>query len=619
MFDLLIVLAFITYSISSGFLAQKKASQNLQEYFLAGRTIPGWKAGFSMAATQFAADTPLLVTGLIATAGIFLLWRLWIYGLAFLMMGFIFSVSWRRAGVLTDAELTEVRYSGKGVLPLRVLKAIYYGTVINCVVMAMVLVAAIRIAEVFLPWHQWLPAGIYNFFLNITQFLGFTLGGSVSGLSPAIATTNNLLSILLIISFTTLYSTTGGLRSVVATDVVQFILAMLGTLIYGIVVVSHIGGLTGLVDKVIQIYGFNLADKMLSFVPKSGELLLPFLIIIGLQWFFQMNSDGTGYLAQRSMGCATDKDARIAALVFSWMQIFLRSLIWLVIGVSLLVAYPFLPADAASGNFAASREILFVTGINDLLPPGVRGIMLTAMLAALASTIDTHLNWGASYWSNDIYQRLICKEWLKRKPKNRELVLAARLSNLLILTIALIIMAHLSSIQTAWFISLLFGAGMGSVLVMRWLWERINLFSELAAIVVSLIVAPILLISTDVEWIRLSVMASVSTIAAIAITFVTPATSHAVLKDFYNRIQPLGFWRKTAVLIGDNPNLPVKRLIGGLKLTFLSATSLFLLLFGVGKLMIRMPNESMWWVVVPISMALLLIPFWWSGAVKYEG
>ena len=131
MIDLFIVLAFVIYAITSGLRARKKASENLQEYFLAGKTLTGWRAGFSMAATQFAADTPLLVMGLIATGGIFLVWRLWIYGIAFLMMGFIFSATWRRAGVLTDAELTEVRYSGKGVLPLRVLKAVYYGTEIG--------------------------------------------------------------------------------------------------------------------------------------------------------------------------------------------------------------------------------------------------------------------------------------------------------------------------------------------------------------------------------------------------------------------------------------------------------------------------------------------------------
>ncbi len=615
MIDLLIVLAFIIYAISSGFRARKKASQNLQEYFLAGKTLTGWRAGFSMAATQFAADTPLLVTGLIATGGIFLVWRLWIYGIAFLMMGFIFGAAWRRAGVLTDAELTEVRYSGKGVLPLRVLKAVYYGTVMNCVVMAMVLVAAMRISEVFLLWHEWLPAGFYNGLLAVTKGLGLSLGGSVIGLDPAVVTTNNLISILAILSFTALYSTTGGMRSVVVTDVMQFSLAMVGTLIYAFIVIEHVGGLGALAEKMTEIYGSELSAKMLSFGPTGGEALLPFLIIISLQWFFQMYSDGSGYLAQRSMACATDKDARIAALVFSWMQIFARSLIWLVIGVGLLVIYPFSPESASGEQFTAAREILFVKGIDDMLPVGIRGLLLTGLLAALASTIDTHLNWGASYWSNDIYKRLISNHWLKREPKNHELVLVARLSNVLILVIALIIMANLGSIQKAWFLSLLFGAGMGSVLVMRWVWERINLFSELAAMAVSLIVAPILLVATDEEWIRLSAMALISTVAAIAVTYFTPRTEDNILVQFYKRVNPAGFWRKTAALAGDDPQRSVKNLLRETKTTLLTACSLFLMLVGVGKLMIRPAMESSLWAWLCIIAALAFMPFWWKNAI----
>jgi solute:Na+ symporter, SSS family len=219
MIDALIVLAFIAYAVTAGFLARRQASRSLTEYFLAGKTLSGWKAGTSMAATQFAADTPLLVTGLIATAGIFAVWRLWVYGLAFLLLAFVFAAHWRRAGVLTDAELTEIRYSGRAVLPLRVLKAVYYGTVINCVVLAMVLVAAIRIAEVFLPWHLWLPAMIYAPMLGLAQGVGVELASGVTGLDPWIATTNNMVSIVAILAFTALYSMTGGLRSVVTTDV----------------------------------------------------------------------------------------------------------------------------------------------------------------------------------------------------------------------------------------------------------------------------------------------------------------------------------------------------------------------------------------------------------------
>ncbi|MEJ2535644.1 MAG: sodium transporter, partial [Calditrichia bacterium] len=323
-------------------------------------------------------------------------------------------------------------------------------------IMAMVLVAATRISEVFLPWNEWIPAGIYQAVYHVVKSVGIPLASGATGLETYVATTNNIISILLIISFTALYSATGGLRSVIATDTVQFSLAMLGTLIYAIVVIVKSGGVDQIVDRLVQLYGHAHAGQILSFSPNSWDALIPFLIIISLQWFFERNSDGTGYFAQRMMACQSDRDAKLAAFIFTWLQIFLRSLIWLVIGVGLLIIYPFDPNSVGGESFVAGRELLFASGIKDLLPAGVRGIMLTGMLAALASTIDTHLSWGASYWSNDLYLRIINKAWLKRTPSNKEQVIIARLSNVLILAIALIIMANLGSIQTAWYITLLF-------------------------------------------------------------------------------------------------------------------------------------------------------------------
>lgn len=613
MLDLLIILAFIVYAVSAGFRSREEASESLEEYFLAGRTLPGWKAGTSMAATQFAADTPLLVTGLVATAGVFAVWRLWIYGIAFLVMAFVFSALWRRAGVLTDAELTEIRYSGRGVLPLRVLKAIYYGTVINCVVMAMVLVAAVRIAEVFLPWHLWLPAVVFQPLLDLVGASGLEIASGATGIAPAVATTNNLISILAILLFTALYSTTGGLRSVVATDVAQFGLAIVGTLIYAWIVLDEVGGLGGLAEGVASLYGAADARTMLSFRPERGEALLPFLTLIGMQWLFQMNSDGTGYLAQRSMACRTDDDARFAGVLFAWLQILLRSLPWLVIAVGLLVLYPADPA-AAGEDFAAGREILFVTGIEDLLPPGIRGLMLVGLLAALASTLDTHLNWGASYWSNDVYERLISEEWLGRSPGRRELVLVARLSNLLIIGIALAVMVNLGSIQTAWSLSLLFGAGMGSVLVLRWLWERINLWSELAAMASSLVVAPILLVTTDAEWVRLGVMALATTAAAVLAAYAAPSTDERVLRRFYARVRPVGLWPRTAAAVGDPPAQPARRLGRGLAGVALTAASLFLTLYGAGALLIPVAGRAPLWPALAAVAGLALVPLWWPRA-----
>lgn len=609
MLDLALVLAFVVYAISSGLRARRRASEGLEQYFLAGRSIAGWRAGTSMAATQFAADTPLLVTGLIATAGVWAVWRLWVYGLAFLRMAFVLAGPWRRARVITDAELTEVRYGGRGVLALRVLKAIYYGTVINCVVMAVVLVAATRIAEVFLPWHQWLPAGAYGGWWSAVRASGLTLGESVTGLDPVTLTADHAITLLLVLAFTALYSTTGGLRSVIATDVLQFSLAIAGTAAYAWIAADKAGGLAALPSTLAGVYGGERAGAMLSWLPPPGELLMPFLIVIGLQWLFQMNADGTGYLAQRSMACATDAGARRAGVLFAWLQIVLRSVLWLVIGTALLVLYPIAAADAAAPDPAA-REITFVLGIADHLPAGISGLMLVGLLAALASTLDTHLNWGASYWSNDVYRRLVCETWLRREPGRRELVMVARLSNVLILAVALAITARLGSIQTAWFVSLLFGAGMGSVLVLRWLWERITLWSELAAMACSIVAAPILLVATDAEWVRLALMAAISTTAAVAAALLGPPNDPAVTASFYRRVRPAGWWGRAAAANGEPATAPRRRLGRQLAVTAAAAGSLFLALVGFGRL--ALPAAASWPLVPVVSLvgAAVLAPVW---------
>lgn len=611
MIDLLILIAFVVYSISNGFRNRSKASKNLEEYFLAGRTIKGWRAGVSLAATQFAADTPLLVVGLIATGGVFMLWRLWIYGFGFLIIGFLLGHAWRRSGVITDAELTETRYSGRGVLALRGLKAVYYGTIMNCTIMAMVLVAACRISEVFLLWDQWLPVGLYQAIFNIVTSVGITVASGVTGVDPQIATTNNVISILVILVFTALYSTTGGLRAVIATDTVQFALALGGTLVYAVVVIVQSGGLGQIVDQLVERYGSADAGRILSFSPTSGEALLPFLVIVSLQWLFERNSDGTGYFAQRMMACRTDGDARLAAVVFTWLQIFLRSVIWLVIGVGLLLVYPYTREMATGENFVAGRELLFATGIKDLLPPGVKGIVLTGMLAALASTIDTHLTWGAGYWTNDLYLRIINRAWLKREPRKKELVFVARLSNVLLLLIALAVMVNLGSVQTAWYISLLFGAGTGGVLLLRWLWERTNLFSEVAAIAASLLLAPIILFTVEAEWLRLLLMSSISTAVVLIVTLATRPTAAAVLDRFYDTTKPPGFWNKTAARLGLERHEPVARLRRGIYLAATSSVSVYLLLYGCSRLLFPLPDGTRIPAVIAVILGLGSIALWW--------
>jgi Na+/proline symporter len=280
----------------------------------------------------------------------------------------------------------------------------------------------------------------------------------------------------------------------------------------------------------------------------------------------------------------------------------------------LLVLYPFTPAEAGGEGFAAAREMLFVRGIEDLLPPGARGLMLVGLLAALASTVDTHLNWGASYWSNDVYDAGICRRLLQRAPRPSELVTVARLSNVLVLAIALVIMGQLGSIQEAWFLSLLFGAGMGSVLVLRWLWERINQYSELAAMAVSLVVAPLLLrfsgTDPDDEWIRLGVMALATTSAAVLAAWFAPPTDEATLTAFYRRVRPTGWWGSTARRCGDDPRAPLRALGRQLRDSGVAAASLFAVLAGAGRLLFPPPGSAAWISAAMLALGLLLVPFW---------
>ncbi len=344
--DALIVAAFLVYVVVVGLRDRGEAGAGPEQYFLAGRSLNGWQAGISMAATQFAADTPLLVTGLVAVGGIFALWRLWIYAIAFLLMAFVLAACWRRSGVLTDAEFVELRYGGHGAALLRMFKALYFGTLFNCFALAIVLLAATRIAEPFLLWNEWLPGAVFKLIEAVVWDLGFA-PTTVPASDPLYWTkaANNTISVVFIALITLFYSTLGGLRSVVKTDVVQFAIMMVASLIYAVVVVRAAGGLGAMAGRLGDAFGASgpgiNATQLLAFTPSMahdvGGLLLA---VVCLQWLIQVNADGTGYLAQRAMACRNDHEARRAAVVFTFAQVLVRSLIWLPIAIGLLLLFP---------------------------------------------------------------------------------------------------------------------------------------------------------------------------------------------------------------------------------------------------------------------------------------
>ena len=624
--DILIVVAFIVYAVSVGLRHRRQASKNLEEYFLAGRTLSGWKAGLSMAATQFAADTPLLVTGIVAVSGIFGLWQFWIFAVTFLLMGFVLAGAWRRAGVVTDAELTEVRYGGAPAAVLRGVKAFYLGTIINCVSLGWVLFAAAKIAEPFLLWDVWLPPGLFDPLISVVEWVGLPLSiGDVDDPGVWIKTANNFISLVVILAVTGLYSATGGLRSVVATDVVQIGIMFAGTLAFTTIVVSETGGLGAMTGRVYDMFaaggpGGITPNELLAFTPGHGkDVTLTLLSLLGLLWVINSVSDGSGYLAQRSMACRSDHDAKTAAVVFTFTQVVVRSLLWLPLGIGLLLLFPpdpALPVELLQGD----REATYIRGMSELLPPGLLGLMLTGMLAALASTVDTHLNWGASYWTNDLYKRFVCQGWLKREPSGRTLVWVARGSNLGILLIALMVMTQLTSINQAWQINLLFGAGLGVVQVLRWLWWRMNAWAEIVAMGVSAALAPVLrsAFGDEQQALRLLLRAAASTAAALLAVWIRGPEDRAGLTEFYRRVRPVGFWGPIAAELGETVEASAgpRRLGRALGAMALCSVTVFCLLVGIGTWLGGSPFPG-WlpsravWVATLLLVAVACCPLWY--------
>lgn len=583
--DIIILAGFVATSIAFGLRAQRQAARGLGEYFLAGRTLRGWQAGVSMAATQFAADTPLVVTGLVASAGLFGLWQLWSYGVAFLLLGFLFAPLWRRAQVVTDAELSELRYSGSGATVLRGVRAFLYGVIFNTVVVAMVLLAAAVVARAFLHWEAWLPASLFQ---PLVAAFG-ALGAEVPAAAAA-----DFVSLLLVVLFALGYSTTGGLRGVVSTDILQFAFMMAATAAYTWIAVSAAGGPAGVADGVAKLGYAHVYSLRPS--PESFGLVAVF----ALQWLLQRNADGTGYLAQRAMACRNDTEARRAAVWFAFLQIVVRSWLWVPLALALLVLFP---PQGGGAEFVLEREATFVRGM-ELLPTGILGVMVTGMLAALASTLDTHLNWGSSYLANDLYERIWCETLRGRAASPRTQVWVARAGTVLLVGIAALWIPMLGSIQAAWKATLVLGAGIGVVTVLRWLWWRITAWGELAALAASFAFAPLGLAMLESEVTQMLCGAAIGAAVGVGVSLFGPATDPETLRRFAERVRPPGFWGPYAA--------EAPRALGrALSATAAASVSLFALLLAGLRLLAPGPEgASMAATALLFALAAAALPLW---------
>ncbi|HEX8451820.1 MAG TPA: sodium:solute symporter family protein [Longimicrobium sp.] len=553
--DWLIVAAYFVLSAAIGLAYTRRAGKSVSEYFVSGRSVPWWLAGTSMVATTFAADTPLAVTGMVASNGIAGNWLWWNMVMSGMLTVFFYARLWRRAGVMTDVEFTELRYSGRPAAILRVFRALYMALPINLIIIGWVNLAMLKI-------------------------LGVTLG-----IAPVQA-------LVVMFVVTMAYSVLSGLWGVLVTDFVQFGIAMGGSIILAIFAVNAVGGIDTLVARLPEHYGS--ADAALSFFPRSDAAWMPltaFLAYLSVQWWAtsypSAEPGGGGYIAQRIFSARTERDGMLATLWFNIAHYAIRPWPWILTALCVVVLYPDLE-DPATG---------YISAVVDLLPTGFRGLMIAAFAAAYMSTIATQLNWGASYLINDLYLRFV-----NPAAEQRKVIALSRLATVVTFILGsgvTYILYWVGSIEGAWRIMIALGAGTGLVYIFRWYWWRINAWSEISAMVAALVsfaaltglgiydpVDPLegayLMLATTV----------ITTIVWVAVTFLTAPTDEAKLVDFYRRVRPGGRgWRPVQALAGF-PNEPVAEGALGWANWVAGVVSVYATLFGVGRLLFGAYTEA---------------------------
>ena len=578
--DFVVIAVYFAINLGIGFYYYQKASGNVSEFFISGRSVPWWLAGTSMVATTFGADTPLVVTGLVYQYGIAGNWFWWSFALSGMLTVFFFARLWRRAGVLTDMELAELRYSGKPASFLRGFRALYLGIPVNTIILGWVNLAMVKVLE--------LTLGISH-----QKALWITVG---------------------IAAFVLLYTSISGLWSVLWTDVVQFILKMSMVVALAVFAVIAVGGVPSLQQKMVEAKG----AEFLRFVPSSQDSWwLMFLVFLSLNWWASWypgaEPGGGGYIAQRIFSAKDEKNSLGATLWFNIAHYAVRPWPWIMAALVAVVLFP-VPANPATGK--VDPEFGYMLVLVKFLPASLRGLMIAGFAAAYMSTMATHINLGASYLINDCYRRFLAKD-----KDEHHYVKAARWATIGVTIAAILASMQMSSIEGAWKFLISIGAGAGLVFMLRWFWWRVNAWSEISAMLASA-VASLFLQSRGATgftawlhgfdpllpagpldgahphgfaWLML-ITTGFTTLAWLVTTFLTKPEPEAKLVAFYRQVQPASIgWGPIARMV----NLQSKQSLRWSFLDWIAGCAMiYCTLFGVGHIIFHRYAEGFGLLVV---------------------
>ena len=500
--DYLVIVAYMLFALGVGVVLSRKASESSDNYFLGGRNMPWWLIGISMVATSYASDTPLVITEMVRAHGVQRIWW-FLCGCLVLIVGtFLFSRLWRRAEVTTDAEFYELRYEGRSAIFLRGFRAAFAGVIQNLITMAWVILAMTSIITTLTDFNTWIAIG-------------------------------------LCVSVALVYATFSGFYGVVVTDFVQFFIA-LGSMIYlAFLAVWKIGGLGVLAERVAATEGYG--PETLAIFPDFSHFnldLLALFIFVGVLWW----NDANGYNMQRMSACKDERHSMLATLFYAVFQTS-RAWIWVVVALVSIVLFP----DLSKTGYSDTQAYPLI--MNTYLGPGVKGVLVTAFLAAFMSTIDTHLNWGSSYIMTDVYRRFI-----KPEASERHYMLVTKLVVVGLMLGAAAIVPLMTSVTAAWEFMALMGVGGGIIMFSRWFWWRISAYTEITALALGLTLGLINLVLPESfelfgsPWsamrfeIKIALFTAIVVPVSLVVTFLTPPVSKEHLERFYEKIRPGGYW-----------------------------------------------------------------------------
>jgi SSS family solute:Na+ symporter len=559
--DWVVIALYFAFNLLIGLYFRKRATKSVSDFFISGRNASWWLAGTSMVATTFAADTPLAVTGLVARYGIAGNWLWWSMLFSGMLTVFFYARLWRRAGVLTDVEFAEIRYSGKPATFLRGFRALYLGLPINLIIMGWVNLAMVKIMMLVLG-------------VSKIEALGIALGMMV---------------------ITASISTLSGLWGVLWTDLFQFVLKMGMVILLAVFAVDASGGLGSLKSSILKIEeSRHSTGSVLSFLPDLHSTWMPFItffVYIAVNWWASWypgaEPGGGGYVAQRIFSAKNEKHSVLATLWFNIAHYALRPWPWILVALVAMVRYQNDP------SFAADPESGYVRILISDLPVYLRGLMLAAFAAAYMSTIGTQLNWGASYLVNDVYKRFMAKT-----KSERHYVTIAQVMTILLMILSAIATYFMGSIEGAWKFLIAIGAGTGLVYILRWFWWRINAWSEISAMAAALVTSTAMQYvfhldesqPSDFAYILIFTVAITSAVW-LAVTFLTKPEPNEKLLAFYRRVRPsAAMWGPIANAAPDI--VPQKDGMFNLIDWLCGVAMIYAFLFGTGQIILGDPMRG---------------------------